>query len=420
MPSASRILLAAAAALVLGSAWPAAGAAAPAPQPAISAAAFRDSVGINVHLTYASTPYGNYPAVKSALLDLGVRHLRDGACAGCTWIFPRMLDLSASGLRFTLIAGSPRHTTGTLADNLASIRTTLRPAVTAVEGPNEWDISGDPAWAASARAYQQELYDRVKADPSLRSLTVIGPSLVYRTSRAALGDLSGALDQGNLHSYPGGRAPGENLTSEFSLAAAVAGTKRVTATETGYHNALASPGGHLGVDELVQSWYVPALYLEYFRRGVARTFSYELIDQRPEAANADMQQHFGLLRSDLSRKPAYVALRALLGAIGDGRPATPRSLNYEITGGDASLRTLLFSRADGSFALALWRDMRMWDPIARVPLPPAGLPLTVRFGEPVARARTVRLGATLADRANPGAVPLTLGANPVVIQITTP
>jgi hypothetical protein len=39
-----------------------------------------------------------------------------------------------------------------------------------------------------------------------------------------------------------------------------------------------------------------------------------------------MQQHFGLLRNDLSHKPAFDALKALLANIGDGTRSTMRSL----------------------------------------------------------------------------------------------
>src|SRR5215471_9718631 len=39
---------------------------------------FADSVGINVHLHHTGTPYDNFELVRTRLVDLGVRHLRDG------------------------------------------------------------------------------------------------------------------------------------------------------------------------------------------------------------------------------------------------------------------------------------------------------------------------------------------------------
>jgi hypothetical protein len=414
--TAAIVLAAAAAALAVP-----AGAAAALPDlpavPATPAAELRESVGVNVHMTYASTPYNNYAAVKSALLELGVRNVRDGACGGCTWIFPRMLDLGANGIKFTLIAGSPRNTTGTLAANLAAIRDKVRPAVAAVEGPNEWDISGDSAWAANLRAFQADLYTRVKADASLRGLDVIGPSLVNRASRTTLGNLSGSLDYGNLHSYPGGQPPALMLSSEFSLAANVSGAKPVVATETGYHNALAVTGSHGPIDEGYGAVYTERLPLDYFLRGVKRAFFYELIDQKPQTAKTNMQMHFGLLRNDLSRKPAFTALKALLSTVGDGTPATPRSLRYAMAGGDASLRHLLFARADGSLSLALWRDVKAWDTKTRTGIPVSPTPVTVRLGQPVASATVLRRGAYVSSVKAPAEIKVNLGISPVVVRI---
>jgi hypothetical protein len=385
--------------------------------PAAPAAELRDSVGVNVHLSYASTPYNNFPAVKSALLELGVRHVRDGACAGCTWLFPRMLDLGASGIRFTLIAGSPRNTTGTLPNNLAAIRDKLRGAVTAVEGVNEYDISGDADWAPKVRAFQADLYSRVQADPGLRGLDVIGPSLVWPASRTTLGDLSASMTYGNLHSYPGGQTPARNLGSELPLAAKVSAAKPVVATETGYHNALAVTGTHAPADEVTAGVYTERLPLDYFRRGIRRAFLYELIDQKPELGKTNMQMHFGLLRNDLSRKPAFTALKALLATVGDGKPATPRSLRYDLTGGDASLRQQLFARADGSFSLALWRDVSMWDTKTRTQIAVTPTPVTVRLGQPATSATVLRRGATISSVSAPTQVKVNLGVSPVVVRI---
>jgi hypothetical protein len=388
-----------------------------APQPAAPAAALRDSVGVNIHLSHVSTPYNDFAAVKSALLDLGVRHVRDGACAGCTWLFPRIRELGAAGIRFTMIAGSPRNTTGTLADNLMSIKSSLLPAVEAVEGPNEWDISGDPAWAANLRAYQADLYARVQADALLRPLTVVGPSLVHPSSRATLGNLSSSLTVGNMHSYPGGQAPAKNLDSELALASTVSAAKPVMATETGYHNALATTGTHPPIDEANAGVYTERLPLDYYARGIRRAFLYQLLDERPDPGNADMQQHFGLLRNDLTHKPAFDALKALLANIGDGTPSTPRSLRYDLVGGDTSLRRLLFARADGSFSLVLWRDVKIWDTATRTPIAVGPTKVTVRFGDVVGAVTARRRTSTIYSGTAPATVPINLGVSPVVLRI---
>ena len=48
-------------------------------EPARSADAFVDFVGVNTHVGYADTTYGDYEGIlKPRLLELGVRHIRDG------------------------------------------------------------------------------------------------------------------------------------------------------------------------------------------------------------------------------------------------------------------------------------------------------------------------------------------------------
>src|SRR5256885_16881592 len=91
------------------------------------------------------------------------------------------------------------------------VRDRLRGSVDMITGPNETDISGDPNWVADTRAHQAELYRRVKSDPALASLPVVGPTVVNGDSHALLGDLSPSLDFGNTHPYPGGTPPLSNL-----------------------------------------------------------------------------------------------------------------------------------------------------------------------------------------------------------------
>jgi hypothetical protein len=38
---------------------------------------FVDSLGVNVHMEYANTPYQHYAAINERLRELGMRHIRD-------------------------------------------------------------------------------------------------------------------------------------------------------------------------------------------------------------------------------------------------------------------------------------------------------------------------------------------------------
>jgi hypothetical protein len=383
-------------------------------RPAVQAAAFRDTVGVNTHLYWMGSAYDDFPRVRQRILDLGVRHIRDGACPTCAWYEPRVLDLGRAGVRTTLLLVDQRKP---VAPDLALARR-LRPALAALEGANEPDQSGDPSWVANTRAHQRDLHAQAGADPALSGLPVLGPSLVHRASYAALGDLRGALDQGNIHPYAGGDVPGARIAEEGALARAVSGDRPAVVTEAGYHTALRTTSGHLPASEQAVAAYLPRMYLEHFRRGVPRTFAYQLADHAPADDGRDPELHFGLLRHDLSPKPAYTALRDLLRALGDGGAAG--SLRFRLDGPD-DLRHVLLRQADGDLALALWRDVSVWDRTARREREVAPADVAVTLGERVASARVTRPGAGGAGAATydqPRSLALPIGAMPVVVELS--
>lgn len=361
--------------LVLLSLAAAAAGAAPAaavPVPARQADAFVESVGVNVHLGYTDSPYEDGTAVRDRLLDLGVRYVRDGISQGRPDVYRRMRELAQQGVRTNLIVGDPlqRWGSGPLEAQLDLIARELAPAgaVASLEGPNEYDNQGRDDWAGTLRDYQRRLFEGARSRAALAGIRVLGPTLVHRDSRERLGDISQWLDQGNMHPYPGGGAPDldSHLEDELRLAAKNSSAKRVQATETGYHNGVGSDSGHLPASEAAAGVYMPRLYLDYFRRGVARTFSYELIDQRPNPERTDSEANFGLLRHDLSEKPAYTALKRLLGLLADRGPGfDARGLDLTIGGATGGLRRLLLQKRDGTHYLVLWRAEQVWDPQER-------------------------------------------------------
>ena len=282
---------------------------------------FLDSIGVNVHFTYYNTAYGNASRVIEKLRELGVRHVRDGLAYGHSGQVWALNQLAAAGIKADLIMGSPRGATGTLPQLVGLVKQSLRGAASSLEGPNEQDLSGDTLWAERTRAYQAELYALVKADPALASLPVVAPSLGRIGNRDRLGDMSASADLGNLHSYPGARTPSYNLSSELSRAAVTTGSKPILATETGYHNALRQTSDHPAISEYAAGVYMPRVYFEYFRRGVRRTFAYELVDEWANPTLTQRESHFGLLRNDFSPKPAYSALRNLVDVL--EAPAAP-------------------------------------------------------------------------------------------------
>jgi hypothetical protein len=422
-------------AAVLALAWgPAAACAASYPdEPVVQAKparAFGDSVGVGVRLFWTDTAYGNFDTIESRLLELGVRHVADGLCPTCEEQIRRIRALAADGIYHALGIGELSKGVASIQPQLDVVRNRLKGDVEMIEGPNETDISGDPNWIADTRAFQAQLYQRVKSDPQLASLPVVGPSLVNMDSNAALGDLTAYLDYGNTHPYPGGLMPLTNLADVKSLAAHVSGSKSLVATEAGYHTNLAETGGNRPVTESVAGIYTPRLLLEAFRGGLARLYLFQLLDPwTPEQLKQNgvppSTNAFGLLRTDLSRKPAFITVRNLLRTTdANSAPvASPGGLRYGLEGASPDTRQLLLRSADGSFRLVLWRQVSIWDPFALKDLSPAPQHVEVVLGQPMALAQRfdpVISDAETSRTTDPTRIGVDLAGAPVVLRLIPP
>ena len=263
------------------------------------------------------------------------------------------------------------------------VETELPDAVDAVEGPNEWSTSGDSEWKSHLIAYQERLYQDIKESASLFQLPVIGPSIVHGDQQE-LGTSRPSSTTGTSTPIP---KPTPLSTGWVVLERAKYNSlsKPIMATETGYTNALewtpTGPGENKPISEEGAAVYMPRLFFEYFTRHIARTFSYELVDQRPDPKLEDREEHLGLLRNDLSRKPAFIALRNTIEILEDPGPAfSPGTLAFSLSDeGTAILHHTLLEKRDGAFYLALWRLESVWDPDKKEALKAPGEPVTVHL-----------------------------------------
>lgn len=392
-----------------------------------SARAFGDSVGVNAYFSWNDTAYGDFATIQARLQELGVRYVRDGLCPTCEYQIDRLKRLAAVGIKTHVIVGSLAGGSTQMQQVLSVIRERLREAVISVGAPNEPNLSGDPQWIEHTRAYQRELYSRVKGDPALAHLPVLGPAVGWPASPSDLGDLSAYLDRGNFHPYPGGNPPYFNLGAESVKAAALSGSKPLVATEIGYHSDLGTTGGHLPASERAIGAYMPRLALEGFRGGVDRTYIFQLADPWSDAnrpAGLPLEEvRFGLLRSDLSPKPSFIALRNLMRVTDSGSApvAAPGGVRLGLEGAGPDVRQMLLRSADGSYALVLWRGVSVWDPQARRDLFPAPNRLEVVLGEPMALARRFDPVTSSTEQQrwdNPRRIPVDLAGAPVVLKLT--
>jgi hypothetical protein len=398
-----------------------------------SAGSFRDSVGVVTHVVYYDTAYGDWSRVVSKLDELGVKHLRDGLFGNPApewrdWNerYFQAVDLAAAhGMRFDFIVGKPGFPGGTLDQLLKVAGGRLRHATEALEEPNEYDhFNGGRGWAARLTRYSRDLYRKVKRNPALRGLPVIGPAFGTAGGASRVGNQRSYLDVGNIHPYTYGLSPDpKHIRAELARGAAVAGRKPVWATEAGFHNAMRSPASEQpGVSERAAAVYLTRTFLQHYKSGIRRTYAYELLDEQRNPRGRDPEQHYGLLRRDFSPKPAYTALKNLLALMGPRKPggrAGLRPLRLDVSG-PADLHQLLLRRADGRYLVALWRTASVWDPARKrgLRVAPRSVSVAVPAAKRVRRASPVRSARLRPQRMRRGQVRLRVGGDPVLLEVT--
>jgi hypothetical protein len=366
--------------------------AAAAVEAAKSADRFVDSIGVNTHFGNAIYTGGNAyadPGIEAKLAELGVRHIRDHSWNDTA--LGIVDSLSATyGIRGNLILGETSRSPADLVNLLKA-----HPGYEAIEGLNEPDFNtrsyngftDSPSTNSypATRAFQNDMFAAINADPQTQNVTVLSPAMGGSSKSQYLAPIS--FDVAAMHSYPSAREPSFNLDANISNLATLRGTKPLMSTETGYYN---NPVQFGWIPENLAAKYVPRLYAEYFNRGIDRTYLYELANQGPDTT--DREQNFGLLRFDLSEKPAFTALKNLIDLVKDptAAPFTAHSLSYSLPGSSTLHHTLL-EKSDGTFYLMVWQEVPVFNRTANnnqgAEITNAPLALTLTLSTDIAQAR---------------------------------
>ena len=387
------------------------------PEPAQRADDFVDRIGVATHWSYPDTPYGfAYDGAKKLLGESGIRHVRDG-------LHPRERDLfNTYGIRATTIFGPSEKP----ADIVARVRENID-FIEMIEGPNEVDIFptsssyNGKVFPQGAIDFQNDLFRELRNDPLTRQIPIIAPSVARTDSNLKLAPLR-AFDFLVMHPYAGGQMPSRSLRGDFAPAmqnaAQILGNdvdmKRVVVTESGYHTAtgadLTIAGVQPGVSERAQAKYIPRHFAEYFNEGIRRTFTYEFIDEFPNAST-NAEASFGIVRRDLTPKPAYLALQRLISTLSEAKwnPTTkqwrkrafvPRALDYTLSGDIKNVHHTLLQKANGTFYLLLWQEVPSFDTKTKQDIVNAPVSVTLRLSTRIAMASAFDLGGMSTPQKN--------------------
>lgn len=401
------------------------------PPAAKSNADFIDSIGVNTHAGYFGYPTADGTQTGAAIATLGIKHVRDSAyldsnTATNDAIYGTMDEVhTASGAMYDLIVDPRSAGLSTIdATKIASIRTYTAGFLESFEGPNEYDLSGDPSWQSVLTSYQQALYAAVNANGGTEP--VVGPSPVFN-----IVDFTGYVDVSNIHVYYSGRNPGTApwsfdgyATTQFMINRAVAQSANVPiyATESGYHNALLASGTQPAISEAAGGDYTSRTFLEHFRMGIARTYAYELVDLGADQTAQDAT--WGILRSDFTEKPAFTTLKNLIAILDDPSPnASPGGLFYSLSGAPTGVHDLLLQDSTGKFYLILWLELPQWDVNTYQAITVPSQSVDLKLGKQFDFIRRYNPGAgtsvvqTITDAST---ATLSVGTTPMVLELEGP
>ena len=321
----------------------------PAPIGTATATDFHNAVGVNLHLQYGDTPYGDLKRVEDALTFLDLQHVRDSAFRRGAEAFGRYVALAQRGVHFDLIFSSALEEQSRRTGDFSLV---APGAVEMVEGPNE--INNDPVLrngkhgVAAAQALQAALYTRFHAASARGKPVVLG----YTNWPPS----NGLADAVNVHSYAKeGASPFKQMSWDLALVQGSEPPRRpFYFSETGLATSSTK-------NQDQQAAIVLTELLDGFRLGAVRTYIYELFDEHADRIGSlsDPEDHYGLF--DVSGRPKIAArdLHTLMSlSKAEGAKASPVAVKrLQVRAGPPGLtNSLALSKVDGSWILIVWRE----------------------------------------------------------------
>lgn len=410
-------------------------------QPAESADESVERIGVNTQFTDTEPTHCQLvPVLTSAVRALRVRHIRDNvstwdrANTTCTWVengrlrTARGVDILASlapQARSLLVVNAlSKVTQAQLLSDDAILRRVSREgpdndvldlaeqlrrlgALEGLEHTNEFDLSllrtfriGSTLihpWVNQLRANTVGVNRLLRQRPALADLPLVGPSFGRDASYEAYSegfDTTAHQTAGNLHYYANGFMPEKSddyrsgrLDDAVATAKAASPGQPLYVTEAGYHtapDARGYQGDYTGASEMAASVYLPRMFLGLRNGGADRVYLFQLRDRR-NLGPTDQESYFGLLRWDGSKRPAFGAVTRLISTLDDPGPAyTPAPLRYSVNNPTGDVQSRLYGRRDGSYVLAIWRAVPVWDPLTRSPLDVRPARVGITLDEPEA------------------------------------
>lgn len=395
---------------------------------------FVESMGITTKFGFCPSNYcDNYQEVKRLLSQLGIRYIRDVPFPE-EWRIRKDLfkEHGIQMLAEMFRSSEERLDPQSIPQRLENVKL-WGDMVVGIVGANEYDNPTfqicDEAnkckhnwtennWHKNYRAFQKRLYREVNADPQLSHLPVVLGPMAHLDNLEKVGNLDGACDKGNDHSYPGAwglpsresgwgtRRSTRTLNEVVSKVRKVCPGKKLWITETGYEEEIESKRNKYFVSRQAKAKYLPRIYANYFKQGqIEKTFVFELLK-----TIGNTRTGFGILDPNLKPTPAYYAIRNAIALLEEARWNRSRQawkypkfktdfLNFTLKGNTKKIEHLLLQKSDGTFYLLLWQEVYVYNNRTMKNIVNANIPLTLQINNKAVDANTY----LLYDKNNPAA-----------------
>jgi hypothetical protein len=354
-----------------------------------------DYWGVMVHFVYSSYISKGLDTISGLIRDAGIRWVRDSFARASSRTQMRTL-METYGFKVLNIMSPQDGSYAKSTPQLFHDRIRDELGVQNVVGIEGWNEPGGftgytagSTLAQQVTQWQTWIWEVFRQESTVTTgLPIIGPSLADSNSATKWGaiNLTAVADASNIHDYPGGsyEMTDAQFTKWINNGNLMVNTNHRWTTETGMTTGTVN-GGYVGTDQEGQALAIARVQWEHFRRGWDMSSTYEMVSQNNDPT--DFESNFGLLNFDLTPRPAYMVVKNTLTMLADpGASYTPTPLAMNITG-DANTRYVVLSKRDGSYWLAVWQQVQIWNATTRTVSPTVTVPTALTFD----RSRTVRV-----------------------------
>jgi len=354
-------------------------------------------LAVNTHLPNPGIPDADPALVGPAMNYLNIVTMRSNntqaiGVSGAITTYNNMA-VTVPGLRVQLCFYYSDVNGGTIANGVTNLMTLINGiesahpgTIIAVEGPNEADISGDSnlvGWSstqstriANANTAQSQMYTAVKAAYPTKEVQLWG--LGSQGNSTAQGNQSAICDSGSVHDYVCGQYDQDiypnvqnNYVNIVTTVNAIG--KPWISGEFGFPINPLSGIASQGTNTDVQCRMALSQHMDHWILGAKRSCYYNLIDDN------SVGDDYGMFTSTGTPRPFATALKNMISIMLDGGATkltfVPGALPVNLTNQQATGRSALLQKSNGTFYLVLWASPQIWNGFTQTAV--AATPTTV-------------------------------------------